>query len=296
MEKSAKPGYKSLLPNIAIHSVFLIYCLLVILPIIMVVIISFTDEGFLNIAGYRFIPGKMNLNAYIYIFTGNVTVLNAYAVTMLVTAAGTILNLIISSLLSYPLSRAEVKYRSRISFFVMFPLLFSGGMVPWYILISKYLHLSDNLLALIVPYAVSSVYVLIMRNFFRDLPDAIVEAARIDGSGEFNTFIAVILPLSKPIIATVGLFVGIFFWNDWYTCSLFISENKLFTLQYLLQIIMNQIAFLQGNDMLRGTLDNLPSESARMAACVLTVAPILFLYPFLQRYIVKGLTLGAVKT
>jgi len=287
---------ENILKQLVLHSMFLVYCLLSLLPLALIIIISFTDEGFLSLIGYRFFPDKIDINAYIYIFTGSSTVSNAYFVTIFVTLVGTFLNLLFTSLLSYPLTRHEVRYRKALTLFVMFPLLFSGGLVPWYILITKYLHLNNNIFSLILPFTVSSVYVLIMKNFFKALPDAIIESARIDGSGEFKTFMVIVLPLSKPILATAGLFVGVYFWNDWFTCSLFISNSKMYCLQYLLQIIMNQIAYLQGNPMLQKTLDNLPSESARMATCVIAVLPILFLYPFLQKYIVKGLTLGAVKT
>jgi len=226
---------------------------------------------------------------------GNSPIIRAYGITIFVTLVGTLFHLVISSMFAYSLSRPEVKYRNIVSFLVIFCLLFSGGLVPWYILLSKVLHLKDTIFVLIVPYLVSSVNVMIMRNFFRTIPESIIESARIDGSGEFNTFLKLVIPLSTPVLATVGLFVAVFYWNDWFTAALLIENSKLYTLQFLLQSIMNNIAFLQGNSLTVKAAAMQPDETARMATCVLAVGPIVITYPFLQKYFVKGLTLGAVK-
>jgi putative aldouronate transport system permease protein len=198
-------------------------------------------------------------------------------------------------MLAYGLSRKEIKYRHIAAFLVVFCMLFNGGLVPTYILITKYLHLKDTLLVLFVPYLVSSINVLIMRNFFLGIPDSIIESARIDGSGEFNTFIKMVVPLSTPVFATIGLMTAVFFWNDWFTSALYIENGKLYTLQYLLQSIMNNIAYLQGTAFAEKMAVSVPSETARMATCIMAVGPIVVAYPLLQRYFVKGLTLGAVK-
>lgn len=273
----------------------MIYSALCLIPLLIVLSVSLTDEQAIFQSGYHLIPEKFSLNAYAYIFSGGSPLIRAYGVTAIVTVAGTLLHLVISSMFAYTLSRNEVKYKNIVSFLVVFCLLFNGGLVPWYILLSKYLHLKDTIFVLIVPYLVSSVNVLIMRNFFRTIPESIIESARIDGSGEFNTFVKLVIPLSTPVLATIGLFVAVFYWNDWFTASLFIENSKLYTLQFLLQSIMNNIAFLQSNALTARAAAMQPDETARMATCILAVGPIVIVYPFLQRFFVKGLTLGAVK-
>lgn len=276
---------------------FMVYCALCLIPLLVVLSISLSDEQSIFQFGYHLIPLKFSLNAYQFILNGNSPIIRAFLVTIIVTLAGTLLHLIISSLFAYSLSRNEVKYRHIVSFLVVFCLLFNGGLVPWYILLSKYLHLKDTLYVLFVPYLVSSVNVLIMRNFFKaSIPESIIESARIDGSGEFHTFIKLVVPLSTPVLATIGLFTAVFLWNDWFTAALFIEDGKLYTLQFLLQSIMNNIAFLQGNALTAKAAAAQPDESARMATCIISVGPIVLAYPYLQKYFVKGLTLGAVKS
>ncbi|GGD50854.1 carbohydrate ABC transporter permease [Paenibacillus nasutitermitis] len=285
------------LSSTVINLSFMVCCALCLLPLLVVLSISLSDEQSIFQFGYHFIPRKFSFSAYEYILNGNSPLLQAYGVTILVTVAGTLLHLVISSMFAYSLSRNEVKYRNIVSFLVVFCLLFNGGIVPWYILLSKFLHLKDTLFVLFVPYLVSSVNVLIMRNFFKfTIPESIIESARIDGSGEFNTFLKLVIPLSTPVLATIGLFTAVFLWNDWFTAALFIENGKLYTLQFLLQSIMNNIAFLQGNALTARAAAAQPDETARMATCILAIGPIILAYPFLQKYFVKGLTLGAVKS
>jgi putative aldouronate transport system permease protein len=284
------------LSNLVINFSFIVYSILCIVPMLVVLSISLSSEQSIFQNGYHILPRDFSFKAYEFILLGNSPILRAYGVTILVTIIGTVLHLVISSMFAYSLSRGEVKYRNIVSFLVVFCLLFNGGLVPWYILISKYLHMKDTIFALFVPYLVSSVNILIMRNFFRTIPESIIESARIDGSGEFNTFLKLVIPLSTPVLATIGLFVAVFHWNDWFTSALFIDNNKLFTLQFLLQSIMNNIAYLSGNPLVEKSAANLPDETARMATCILAVGPIVLAYPFLQKYFVKGLTMGAVKS
>lgn len=284
------------LSKISIHTLFLLFSIVCLVPLIVVLSVSLSNEDTIFQSGYPIFPQKFSLDAYRYIFSGSSPILKSYIVTTIVAVIGTLLHLAISSMLAYGLSRKEIKYRNIIAFLVMFCLLFSGGLVPWYILISKYLHLKNTIWVLIVPYLVSSTNVLVMRNFFLGIPDAIIESARIDGSGEFNTFIKLVIPLSTPVFATIGLFVAVFYWNDWFTCALFVDDGKLYTLQFLLQSIMTNIAYLQGTVFAEKMTVALPSETARMATCVLAIGPIVIVYPLLQKFFVKGLTLGAVKS
>ena len=202
-------------------------------------------------------------------------------------------------MLAYAITREELNSRNKISFFVYLPVLFNAGLVPTYMLFSRTLQLKNTIWVLILIMIASSTNVLILKNFFNTIPKSLIESARIDGSSEFRTFFTIVLPLSKPSLASIGLFVAIAYWNDWMTCSLYIETPKLQTLQYLLQSLMNNIAYLQANAGASASMEqaiaSLPSESARMATCVLAVGPIIFLYPFLQKYFEKGLTIGAVK-
>ncbi|MEC0091174.1 carbohydrate ABC transporter permease [Paenibacillus macquariensis] len=285
--------------KLVIHLMFIAMSLACILPLLLVVSISFTDERSLMLDGYRLWPKEFSLNAYKYVFNGAGSILNAYAVTVFVTVVGTLLHLLFTSMLAYSLTRPEVTHRKALSFFVYLPVLFNGGLVPSYILMTRILHLKDTIWVLIVVGLVSAVNILIMKNFFRTIPESLIESARIDGSGEIHTFFRIVLPLSKPSLATIGLFVSIGYWNDWMTASLYIESQKLRPLQYLLQSLMNNIGYLQSNSQasrsMEAAIGMLPSEGARMATCVLAIGPIILLYPLLQKYFEKGLTIGAVK-
>lgn len=282
-----------------IHLVFILLSAACILPLLLVVGISFTKESSLLSDGYHLIPKVFSTAAYEYVFTGATSVLRAYGVTIFVTVVGTIAHLLFMSMLAYSLTREEVTARNKISLFVYIPVLFNGGLVPTYMLLSRYLHLKNTIWVLVIISVVSATNVLILKNFFRSIPASLIESARMDGSSEFRTFFQIVLPLSKPSLASIGLFVAIAYWNDWMTCSLYIETPKLQTLQYLLQSLMNNIGYLIANSgasqSAQRALAELPNEGVRMATCVLAVGPIIFLYPFLQKYFEKGLTIGAVK-
>lgn len=282
-----------------IHIVLILLTAVCVIPLLLVVGISFTDEQSLMSNGYNLLPKVFSLDAYKYVFTGAASVGQAYLVTIVVTVVGTAGHLLFMSMLAYGLTREEVTARNKLSFFVYLPVLFNAGLVPTYMLFTRTLHLKNTIWVLILISIASSTNVLILKNFFSTIPKSLIESARIDGSSEFRTFFTIVLPLSKPSLASIGLFVAIAYWNDWLTCSLYIETPKLQTLQYLLQSLMNNIAYLQANAgasaSLEAAIANLPSESARMATCVLAVGPIIFLYPFLQKYFEKGLTIGAVK-
>lgn len=285
--------------TIIIHAIFILLTLACVVPLLLVVGISFTEESTLLAEGYHLIPRKFSLDAYKFVFTGATSVLQAYGVTIFVTVAGTFLHLLCMSMLAYGLTREEVTARNALSLFVYIPVLFNGGLVPYYMLITKYLHLKNTIWVLVITQLVSATNVLIFRNFFKSIPNSLVEAARIDGAGEIRTFFKIVLPLSKPSLASIGLFVAIAYWNDWMTCSLYIENPKLQTLQYMLQSLMSNIQYLIMNadvsQSAQNALSNLPNEGVRMATCVLAVGPIIFLYPLLQKYFASGLTVGAVK-
>lgn len=291
--------HKILISHGIIHMIFILLSAACILPLLLVVGVSFTQEASLLRDGYHLIPRVFSTAAYEYVFNSATSVLRAYGVTIFVTVVGTVGHLLLMSMLAYSLTREEVTARNKISLFVYLPVLFNGGLVPTYMLMTRYLHLKNTVWVLILINLASATNVLIMKNFFRTLPNSLIESARIDGSSEFRTFFTIVLPLSKPSLASIGLFVAIAYWNDWMTCSLYIETPKLQTLQYLLQSLMNNITYLQANagasQSMQQALMELPNEGVRMATCVLAVGPIIFLYPFLQKYFEKGLTIGAVK-
>jgi len=202
---------------------------------------------------------------------------------------------------SYPISRKSFKYRNFFSFFIFFTMLFQGGLVPWYILYTKYLGLKNNLIALVMPAVMNAFYVLITKTFFSlNIPDSVLEAARIDGASEFNIFFTIVIPMSKPVIATIALFASLNYWNDWYLCLLFINNPKFYNLQYSmyqalrsLQFLTSSLATASGNT--SSALANVPGETLRMAMAIIGIGPIVFAYPFFQKYFIKGLTIGAVK-
>jgi putative aldouronate transport system permease protein len=214
---------------------------------------------------------------------------------------GTALSLLVIALYAYPISRKDFKYRNQFTFFVFFTMIFGGGLVPWYMVCVQLLHLKNTIWAMIFPALMNGWYVLIMRTFFAtSIPDSIIESAKIDGAGEWRTFFQIVLPLSLPGLATVALFNTLAFWNDWYLPLMFITKANLYNLQYTMYKMLANIQFLiQSSSAMSGRasemLKNLPSETSRMAMCILAVGPIIFAYPFFQKYFVKGLTVGAVK-
>ena len=279
--------------HIFVHFVLILIGIACVVPMMVIVSISLSDERELAIQGYSLLPRGFSTFAYEYILREPGQILRAYFVTAVVTAIGTLGGLLLCSLLAYPLSRRDYMFRGPLSFYVFFTLLFSGGMVPFYILITRYLGLKDNLLALILPYMVTAWYVLILRTSFAQLPVELLDAARIDGAGEWRIFFQIVLPLSKPALATVGLFFILRYWNDWFLALLFMNKADLYPLQYLLYVLMANINFMASNPQTTGM--PIPTQSARMAMAVLAFGPALFSFLLLQKYFVRGITIGGLK-
>lgn len=269
-------------------------------PIALVVIASFTDEVTLLQDGYRMLPRKLSLDAYQYIGRQAAMLLKACGVSILVTVLGTGLSLVLSTLFAYPLSRRDFRYRNFFSFFVFFTMLFSGGIVPSYLMWSKYLQIKDTIWALILPgHLMSAFNVLLIRNYFlNSIPNELTEAVRIDGGSEITIFLKIMLPLSVPVLATVGLFTGLTYWNDWINGLYYINDPGLYSIQNLLVRLMNKIQYLNSGAMagvVAGGTAALPSTSVRMAIAVLGVVPVVIIYPFIQKYLIRGTVIGAVK-
>ncbi|WP_054942522.1 carbohydrate ABC transporter permease [Paenibacillus ihuae] len=274
-----------------------ILALLCIFPFILVVSSSFTEETKIVTDGYQFIPTAFSTEAYSILFKYPQEMINAYLVTIGVTVTGTLLGLFLTSMTAYVLCRKDFKWRNKFSFFFFFTTLFSGGLVPWYLLIVNYLNMKDTPMALIVPMMLNVFYIIVMKSFMSSIPEAIIESAKIDGAGDFKIYLRLILPLSKPALATIGLFLALAYWNDWYNALLFISDEKLMPLQYYLYKMLGNMDGMRKAMMGAGAVVTtaIPTESLKMAMTVVATGPILLAYPFVQRYFVQGLTIGAVK-
>lgn len=278
---------------------FIIICALTLFPFLLLLATSFTSETDLMEYGFQLIPKNFSLDAYKFVFKDPWVVIRAYGVTGLFSAVNMVLGTFLMALLAYPLSRRNFRYRKSIGFYVYFTMLFSGGLVPTFILLTQYLNLNDNLLVYILPNLISPWYVFLLRSFFQDLPDSIFESVRIDGGGEWRIFFQFVLPLSKPAIASVMLFTFLISWNDWQTSLLYINNDRLISLQYLLQKILQEAeSMLNMSDMGMGSMvdvSKLPAETGKMAMAVVVAGPALVIFPFFQKYFVKGLTVGGVK-
>lgn len=293
-----KRNKKKLIPQVILNICLIIFSALVVLPLLMVISVSFSAEADILEYGYRLIPVKFDLTAYKYVFNNPATIINAYKVTAIFSVASMVLSVLLMSMMAFVLSKRDLKGRNAMSFYLYFTMLFGGGLVPTYILITQYLHLADNILVYIIPGLISPWYVFMMRTFFTGIPYEVTEAAVIDGASEYRIFFTIIIPLSKPVLATVALFMFLGKWNDWNTSMLYINDPTLFSLQYMLQRLLKNIDLLQmetGNINLLKEISKIPSETVRMAMAVVVAGPVLVIFPFFQKYFVKGLTVGSVK-
>ena len=278
------------------YPMLLVFGLLCVLPFWMIVVGSITSEDYISRHGYSFFPVEFSTDSFEYIMTDATGIIRAYGVTILVTVVGTLIAVFMNSMTAFVLQRKDFKYRNFFSFYFFFTTLFSGGLVPWYILLTKYLQLKESLPALILPGLISVWNILVIKGFLRSIPDAITESAHIDGAGDFRIFVQIILPLSKPVVATISLFTALYYWNDWYNSMLFITNDKLFMLQFYLYKLIGSAQGLQVAAEKAGVyIENPPIQSTKMAMTLIVIGPIMFLYPFVQKYFVKGLTIGAVK-
>jgi putative aldouronate transport system permease protein len=297
--KSRRDGF-SPIANITVNLIFILASVLCIYPLFLVLGISISSEQELLRNGYSLLPQAPTLQAYQFIFGWSGSILKSYGVTIFVTVVGSTLSTLIIALFAYPLSRPEFAFRKQFAFYATFTMLFSGGMVPWYIVCVRFLNLTDSLASLIVPSLMSAFYVMIMRTFYSTtIPDAIVESARIDGCNEFYIWLRIVLPLVLPGLATIAFFNTLGYWNDYYLPLMLVTDQNYYNLQYMLYKLMVSLSILEqipnADPNVAIQLAKLPGESARMAMCVISIGPIILAYPFFQKYFVKGLTIGAVK-
>lgn len=289
---------KDRLPQILMHIFMILLTLCCVLPFLLMVMASFTEEATLVRNGYSFFPEKFSLETYNYIFKSANTIFRGYFMTIYVTVLGTLCNLTLTILFAYPLSRKDLPFRNGISFFLFFTMLFNGGLVPTYMMYANTFHIKNTIWALIVPsLMMNAFYVIMMRSFFSaSIPDSLIEAAKLDGASELKVLTRVIIPLSKPMMVTLVLMVGLNYWNDWMNGLYYVSDQSLYTIQMILNNMISNINFLAKNASLFGaTKIALPTVGIRMGIAVIAVLPILVIYPFLQKYFVKGIVVGGVK-
>lgn len=284
--------------QIVLNLIFIVLTLLIIYPFLLVVAISFSDETTVMNEGYKLFPSLYSLAAYKFVFKNPLSVLNAYKVTAIFSVICMALSSFLQACIAFAITNKKLKGRMQISFFLYFTMLFSGGLVPSYILNTQYLHLDDTIWIYILPALISPWNVFMMRTQFQGIPDSLYEAAKLDGASMYRILFQMVIPLSKPVLATVALSCFLGKWNDWNTSMLYINNEKLISLQYLLQRLMQNIQMLQNDTASSMGVANyvdIPSETVRMALAVVVAGPALFVFPFFQKYFVKGLAVGSVK-
>lgn len=288
---------KERMGQLVLNSIFILVTIIYIVPFAMVISVSLTEETALYQGGYHLIPQKINTLAYELVFRNPGQMIRAYIVTIIFTLIATLLSTIVMALLAYPLARPNFLWRNQLNFLVYFTMLFSGGMVPSYLLITNVLHLNDTIWVYVLPGLVSAYNVMIIRTNYRSIPDELIEAAKIDGAKELYICFKIMIPLAKPGLASVAFLFLVAKWNDWMTSMLYIRNPELYSLQYLLQRFLREVDYLR-NAANVGSLDasvQPPTETLRFAMALVAAGPVLIIFPFFQKYFTKGMTLGGVK-
>lgn len=288
--------------NAAFNLLLGIFALSCIVPVVLVFMISISDVMSIATKGYTFFPSGINFQAYKFLMTDRETIFNVYYVSILQTVVGTVLSVILTALMAYPLSRSCFRYKNAVTFYIFFTMLFSGGLIPWYMICANVLRLRNTFWALVVPYLMAPFNVIIMRTFFKTtIHDSLIESAKLDGASELRVLLWIVLPLSLPVLATIGLFRAIAYWNDWWLPTILVDNNKWINLQYAMTQVIRSATYLAdlaasgATGSTQTELARMPTESVRMAMCIVSMGPIVLAYPFCQKYFVKGLTIGAVK-
>jgi len=284
--------------TVLIYVIVFLIAFICVLPFLLMLSGSFMVEEDIRKFGFQLIPSRYTLYAYQMLFLFPSRVINGYRVSIIVTVLGTAGHLVVCSLCAYPLSLRSVRYRRIFQFFIIITMVFNGGMVSWYYICTRIFGLRNTIASMILPMLVSPFNIFLIRNYYMSLPEEMAESATIDGAGQFRIFWQIIIPLSTPVLAAVTLFISITYWNDWYTSLMLNDQPEYFSLSMVLRQIVSQIQFLRTNTYAAGMkelLDNLPSEGVKLATSIVTVGPIILVYPFIQKYFVKGIMVGAVK-
>jgi putative aldouronate transport system permease protein len=272
-----------------------LFALFTLFPFVILIVNSFSSEHSIINYGYSIIPKEIGFDAYTLVFQNPQKILRAYGITIFVTVLGTAISLYFASMAAYVMYRKDLKYRNAIAFFIYFTTLFNGGLASYYIILSSTYHLKNSLMVLLLVPMFSAINILILRNFFKgSIPDSLNESAKIDGAGDFTIFMRLVLPLSKPALASIGLFTALGYWNDWWTPMMFVERQAIYPLQYVLYNVVSSVN-VSSNVVANASTVVLPQESLKLALTVISTGPILLAYPFVQKYFVKGITLGSVK-
>lgn len=296
-----KAGGDVIALNIIAYTFCGLMALLCLIPFIMILSGSFSSESAIVEKGFSLLPRDFSLEAYQTVFKNPMTVVKAYIVTIVLTGAGTAAGLLLQTMTAYVLAKRDFEWRNGFSFFFYFTTLFSGGLVPTFILYTQTLNLRNNYLALLLPLLFSVFNLLIMKSYITAIPESLVDAAKIDGCGEFRTLFQVVMPLIKPALATVGLFIALAYWNDWYNAMLYIRDDTMYPLQYFLYQQVNSIEAYKkmlANNAVSGDVVSamsLPTQTLKLALTIVVTGPIVLAFPFVQKYFVQGITIGAVK-
>jgi putative aldouronate transport system permease protein len=277
-----------------IHAILVLACLSAVLPLVLSIIVSVSDEKSILQHGYTFFPSAFSTTAYRIILQAD-WLFGAYKVTLIVTVVGTFLTVLLSSMIGYAISVNKMKYRNVIAMILFIPMIFSAGLVPWYLWMTRTLHLKNTLAALIVPSLINPFWIFLLRNYFKTVPASLAESAEMDGANPVRIFFTIIVPLSKPILATIILFAALNYWNNYINALWLIDGKELYPLQYMLYKVQSLIAYNVSRQARASSGYQVPTQSMQMATFVITLGPIVLVYPFIQRYFVKGIMIGAIK-
>lgn len=302
--KKKQPTLHGISPvaNMSLHTFFVFVSLMIIVPFILLITVSLSDDKSVMQEGFKFLPSKWSLNAYKFLFSNSRMVFDAYKVTIGTTVVGVILHLLIASMYAFGISNKSMPLQKFFTFFLFFTMLFNGGMVASYIINTQFLRLKDTYAALVLPLIMNAWHILILRTFFTtSIPSALEDACRIDGAGDIRYFFHVVLPLSKPVLATIALFQTLTHWNDWFLSLLYITKDTMYTLQFVMLQTMRQMEAMRrllqvgaSADIL-AVLRDIPKETTRFAMVLVAIGPIILVYPYFQKYFVKGVTVGSIK-
>lgn len=288
---------KEFMGQTALHIFFVLMCLTYILPFMLLISISFTDEKAIMEYGYNLIPKQFSLEAYKQVFNNPSQLINSYKTTIIFSVVSTLLSVLVTTMTAYPLSRKNFGYKKPLTWYIFITMLFGGGLIPSYLVNTKLFHLADSIWVYILPGLVGAWNIILVRTFFQGIPESLAESAKIDGASEFYIFTKIMLPLSTPVMATIGFNFLVGKWNDWNTALIYIKDTKLYSLQYLLQKILRETEFIKemASDNANFNDYTLPTEGMRYATAILAAGPMLIIFPFFQKYFTKGMTIGAVK-
>ena len=297
VRKAKKPiGSDEIQLKVISYIVVTLFALVCLFPFLLMISSSFMNEKEIITEGYKLIPKEITTNAYRFLLENPTKIISAYKITIQNVILGTVIGLALMSMAGYVLCRSDFKYRNQVAFFIYFTTLFAGGLIPTYMWMVNGLHLKNSIWAMILPGIASPWSIFLMRNFMKAIPDSLAESARIDGADDFRVYWQIYLPLAKPAIATIGLFLALAYWNEWYNALLYIEDSAKYPLQYFLQQMVNKAnAEMLVSQGITVDMAEMPSESIKMATAVVATGPIILVYPFVQKYFVQGLTVGAVK-